>query len=242
MLVEVTKGTEHGGIQETEQGIQLRQVVLHRRAAQGQAMTGFQQEYGLGDLCTHILDGLAFVQDDITKLLLAEGFDIVAHHGVCGEDDLVGKGFLQVTCMSIISVYGQLRSKLAQLVLPIEEEAAGHDHQAGHGLLRIKQSQHGDGLQSLSQAHIIGQTTSKIIVIQVFDPLYTLFLVGAQGGIQSGQTQFLFIQAVESFVHRTMMLEHLSGELIVQHLFYFREVEEGDFHLFLILFQLEKPL
>ena len=48
-------------------------------------MAAVEQEHGLGGLRRQVLDVLAFVEDDIVELLLAEGLDVVAHRSRCSR-------------------------------------------------------------------------------------------------------------------------------------------------------------
>ena len=208
--VEVFKRAEHGGIEEAEERIQFREVVLHGCSAQCEPVVGFQQECRLGSLSGGVLDVLAFVEDDIVKHLFAECLHVIAHDGVCGENHLVLHGTLDVPFLCVIGIYRQLGRKAFDFVLPVEEQASGHHYECRFLFLGIDERQHTDGLHCLSESHVIGKTTSELVVIQVFNPFDALLLVWAQFCLEFLGGESLLMQFVESLIYLAVMLEGIS--------------------------------
>ena len=86
--------------------------------------------------------------------------------------------------------------------------------------------EHTDGLHRLSQSHIVGETSSEIVVIEIFYPFYALFLIGAQLGVEVFGLELLLFQSVESLIHLAMMLASLAFEWGVDKFLNLRQVEE----------------
>ena len=119
-------------------------------------MAAVEQQHGLGGLRGEVLDVLRLVEDDVVELLLAELLYVVAHQGVGGQYELLLHGFMQVALLAVVGVVGQLGRKLLQLVLPVEEQRAGHDDEGSGLFFRIDFREHRDGLQRLTKSHIVG--------------------------------------------------------------------------------------
>ena len=71
-MLEDRAAAQHARVEELEDRPQIAQVVLDRRAAQGQAILGREQPAGLGDLRAGVLDRLRLVQDDVIEVDVLE--------------------------------------------------------------------------------------------------------------------------------------------------------------------------
>ena len=230
-VVEVLQRAEHRRVEKAEQRVELDQVVLDGCAAQGQPVLGLEQGDGLGRLRGDILDVLRLVEDDVVELVLEQLLDVVAHQGVCGEHQLALECLVQVALRAIIDGERQLWGKPLQLVLPVEQQAAGHHQQRRALDLGVDACQHGDGLQSLAQAHVIGQAAAQVVLIEVVEPLDTLLLIVAQRGIDLTKLHALLGQVVEPLKHAVGALGHLAAHPLAQHRLDLGQVEERDLHL-----------
>ncbi|MNR18914.1 hypothetical protein D3C85_1356700 [compost metagenome] len=83
----------------------------------------------------------------------------------------------------------QLGGEACGLVLPVGDQAGGHDDQGGpgqaSGLLLGEDVR--QGLQGLAQAHVVGEDAADLQLAQRLHPAQTLQLVVAQFGVQPGR-------------------------------------------------------
>ena len=156
-------------------GIELLQLVLHRRARQQDRIARRYLAGGTGDQRVPILQPLYLVHDQHVGIQLAQMSDVVAHRVV--RDNLVGCGrLIQFVALSRSALYDHhLRNGQAvlhafpttlypvtaresfYLPLPLVFQRRGTDHQhlLSHALTQIDLCR-GDGLQRLAQSHLVG--------------------------------------------------------------------------------------
>ena len=80
---------QHARIQELEQAPQFAQMILHRRAAERQAMRAAQQAHRLGRRGARVLDRLRFVEHHVIELDVRQPRGIAAQRAVGGQDQIV---------------------------------------------------------------------------------------------------------------------------------------------------------
>ena len=88
-------GADEARVGEVEDGPEVAEAVLDRRAGEGDADAGRDAAQLLGGLVGRVLDGLRLVEHDAVPLALGERLD-VADRGAVGGDDDVGLGDLVV--------------------------------------------------------------------------------------------------------------------------------------------------
>ena len=170
-LVEVAPSAEESRIDEVHLTPKLIQSVLHGGACQGDAEVGADAECGLRDLALRILDGLGLVEDHHVPLDLLEQLSITAEQGVCG-DRQVGV-LVQLALRAMVDVYREVGAEPVGLCSPIVQHAPGSDDQ-GLSL------DHRQGLDGLSQAHIVGQHSANPGLTKEVQPGDSFGLVGPQ--------------------------------------------------------------
>ena len=237
--VEIVQTAKHRWVEETEERVKLRQIVLHRRTAQCQSVLGMEHEGGLGGLRGGVLDVLALVENHIVELLLGVGLDVVAHDGVGGQYHLVLHRLIDVSVAGIIGIDRELWGELLQLVLPVEEQAARHYDERRFLHLRIDEGEDTDGLHGLTETHVVGETASQVVVVEIFYPFDSLCLVWAQLGFQLWCLEGFLGKVVEALVHLAVMLERLALQRLVDEVFYLRQVEERHLDLSVLVLFLE---
>ena len=224
--VEFLERAKHGGVEEPEERIEFGEVVLDRCSAECEPVLPLQQRDGLCGLCRHILDVLALVENDVVELLLEQLLDVVSYEGVRGEYELAFQCFLQVSLIAVIDAEGELWGELLQFFLPIEEERPWHDDERGLLHFGVDACEHGDGLQCLSQTHVIGQASSEFVLVDIVNPLDAFLLVVTQYGMDLIETHLLLSDVVEALIDCPVALEHFPFEALLHQFLDVGQVEE----------------
>ena len=128
----------------------------------------------------------------------------------------------EITGGSVVGIDRKLWGETGELRLPVEQQTAWHDDECRSLDFRVDGGQHRDGLQCLAQAHVVGQATAQLIVIEIAHPFHALFLVGAKLRLHLGEFQFLILQLIETVEHLPVMRKGLPFEPLLQLLLDFR--------------------
>ncbi|MCY1405538.1 hypothetical protein D9M71_207770 [compost metagenome] len=188
---ELAARAEPAGHQQVEQRPQLAQVVFQRRAGHAQALARLQSAGGHGGLAGGGLDVLRLVEDQQVQRLLAQDFDIPRQQGVGGEDQVVALqiGEIAMPPRSVQGQHAQAGSEACGFVLPVGDQAGGHQHQC-----RVIQPTRfflhkdvGQRLQGLAQAHVVAEDAADAQFAQGLHPAQAFQLVGAQRRLQAGR-------------------------------------------------------
>ncbi|MNJ42383.1 hypothetical protein D3C77_373530 [compost metagenome] len=175
--------------QEMEQRPQLAQVVFQRRAAQAQALAGFELARGLGSLAARAFDVLGLVEDQHMQHQAFEVFQVLGQQRVGGQQQVVVLQFVEVfaPAQAMQGQDAQAGGEALRFVLPIGDQAGGHHH---HG--RMVQTsgvflgkQVCQGLQGLAQAHVVGEDAAYFQLAQGLHPAQAFDLIGTQRGVEA---------------------------------------------------------
>ena len=205
-VAEPGAGAQHAGVEELEDRPQVAQVVLDRGAGEGQAVVGLQQTCRFRTLAGGVLNGLRFVEHGVVELHFFERVDVAPHQPEAGDDQvLVFEVFDQVAAVwAAVSHDLELGAELLGLIEPVKDDRAGHDDERGlggrHGLgvLGARAGRvavdrvavgpavhHGQHLDGLAQAHVVGQDAAHAEGAQELQPAQAFALVGPQGAAKA---------------------------------------------------------
>ncbi len=121
-MLENGAAPQHARVEEFENRPEIAQIVLDRRAAQGEAKMGREQPAGLCDLRTGVFDSLGLVQNDVVERDVLEDGDIAAQSAVSREDDVMF-GKQRAHCRAVEAAVLdrlQARGEAAAFVMPVE--------------------------------------------------------------------------------------------------------------------------
>ena len=145
-------------------------------------MTAAQQAGGLGRLRVRVLDGLGLVQYHVIAVKLAQEHDVLAQ-GTVGRDDQIGIGHRRSRRPALgadVGAHAQLGHEARGLLLPVPDQRFRHHDERRPRLLAAARRQHGQHLDGLAEAHVVGQAAAEAEAAQEGHPAETLFLVRAQ--------------------------------------------------------------
>ncbi len=100
---------QHPRIQELEQAPQFAQMVLHRRAAERQAMRAAQQAHGFGRGRGRVLHRLRFVQHHVVEIHFGQLRRIAQQGAVGGQHQIVLRDQRGVARQAGVLQHAQLR-------------------------------------------------------------------------------------------------------------------------------------
>lgn len=160
VAVEAEEGAEDPGIQELDDGVEIVDAVLQRRAGQDEGVPALQALDRLRRLGAPVLDPLRLVQDDRVRRQQALEVLAVGHHLlVVGQ---VEEGALPVLAQprgpGSDHRHRRQVGELGDLLLPLGLERDRADHQ--HPLDPLEPPQQlagGDRLDRLAQAHLVAE-------------------------------------------------------------------------------------
>ena len=154
---EALPAAEHPGVDGVEDGPQVGQPVLDRRAGQGQLLAGPQGAQGLGRVGGRVLDELGLVGDDGRPVDGAEVLDVARQQPVGGHHE-VGTGHLLLGPLgAVVHDDAQRRREAVGLGLPVVDDGQGaHDEVRTRPFEQV--GQRGGGL---AEAHVVGQAPAE---------------------------------------------------------------------------------
>ena len=187
-LAEGLTAAEQAGGRPVEDRPELGQVVLDRRAGQGDARRRRHRTQGAGRGRPCVLDVLSLVGDDQAPGDRGQGARIAPDRAVGGEDEAgvgggVGRGEVGERASAAVEAADlDTRGEAADLCLPVSEQGGWTDHQgragAGSGAMEME----GDQGDRLAQPHVVGQAGTEAERGDPLEPREALALVVAQGG------------------------------------------------------------
>ena len=147
------------------------------------------------DLAARVLDRLGLVQNQQVEFLARQLLLIAGQGRVGGEHDVAVEDSPPelVALGSVQGQHGEGRGEPGELAPPVAHQAGGRDHQDRSiqtpGLLLGDDVS--DGLQGLSQAHVVGENSARADRAKVLEPGHALSLVRAQIRAEArGQDRF----------------------------------------------------
>mmetsp|Transcript_13968 Transcript_13968/g.34953 ORF Transcript_13968/g.34953 Transcript_13968/m.34953 type:complete len:377 (+) Transcript_13968:1858-2988(+) len=185
-LVEGVRVGEHLGEKEVEQRPQLVQVVLQRRSGEKQAIIGVEQSNGLGKQAVFVLDAVRLVDDEVSPVELLEQVLLLDDHLERGDADVKLSGHHEVVllvltflCVAVELDGSKHGAPPSHLVHPVAESGLGYDDEvwSRNSAVLVQVSEQGDGLQCLSETHLVGEDSVDAVVVQVNHPVESLELV-----------------------------------------------------------------
>ena len=187
--VEGLERAEKARHEEIEEGPQLAEMVLHRRAGQAQALLGAKLAHVLRDLRPRILDHLRFVEDHHRPRLRAQELHVAPHERVGGDDEIVAGNRLEpfAPLRPVPDEHAQIGGEARRLARPVAHEARGRHHQrrllepAG-ALFRQEMRER---LQRLAQPHVVGQDPVQAMPAPELQPGQARALVGPHLRLQA---------------------------------------------------------
>ncbi len=184
---------ELSGVEKFEDAPEFADVVLDRCAGERQAMAGAEQPAGLRRLAGCILDRLGLVEDHVVELGLAVGHDVAAERAVGRDHDVPVSERARLVGPRRARVVGdpQVRREPAGLVHPVEDEAAGHDHErravgnAGGTDLGLTSGQESQHLDRLAETHVIGETAAQSERLEKHQPTEPFSLIVSERALEA---------------------------------------------------------
>ena len=169
--VEAEERPQQRRVEEVHQRIQLVNAVLDGRPGEDEGVTTPQPFNGLSGLGAPVLDALSFVQHDNVGLEALVDLQGVGEHLLViddGEERLRGRGACPATPGRVVGLQPlhpraedelvRQFGELLDLLLPLGLQGGRGDDQHARGLAEpVEQSAGGNGLDSLAQAHLVGQ-------------------------------------------------------------------------------------
>ena len=173
-----------------EQRPQFGQIVLERRAGEQQPVwrVAVVRVENLSEFTVVILHAVAFVDDHVLQRDLREDRSIAHDVLVGGEQNVepvVANGLsehLANVRQAFVLNDDDVRRPALKFRRPIGERREWHDDQRrARVLLQVDQMHdQGDGLNRLAEAHLVGENTVQIVVVQRHEPFEALQLVRFQ--------------------------------------------------------------
>ena len=218
------------GRDDRQQRPEVHQRVLERRAGDGELGPRGEPPHRLVGLGLVVLDELGLVEHDRAPRPRPEGDLVDAGHGIRGDDDLRARdGGLQaapgLVAGAVDDHRAQRRREPGRLALPRgQHRGRGHDeHRVVELAALVRPQHHGEHLQRLAQAHVVGEHPAEPAVPEQRQPAEAVDLVGPQGGVEpGGQLGRLDRVEVEQRPHRAgppvgLLLDHAERrELLPQ--------------------------
>ena len=176
------------GHQEPEQGAQVLEGVLHRRAREDVAALRDELLDGLGRLRARVLDVLAFVADRGAPGDEGERADVAGQRPVGGDDQVeplqVFRG--RFAGLAVVGQHLERGREAAGFAAPVLDERSGADHEAGSVLAAMGPQglEEGERLHGLAEAHLVGQQAAEVVVVDVPEPGHPDLLVDAQHAVE----------------------------------------------------------
>ncbi len=187
LLFEKLHRAQHPGIQKMHLRINVKRIVLQRRSAHAESIFRLQQTCCSRHLAGRILDRLRFIEQYIIQRQRTQDLDVAAQRAVRGDQDLGFRERLGLTDPGGPMMYaiGQRGGEFSDLILPVVDQGSGTNHQRPQLAFRTtKMLQHRQGLNGLSQSHVIGQNAAPSHFPQIIQPLKSGNLVRTQDGHQ----------------------------------------------------------
>ena len=193
-VVEGLRRAQQPGITEIHEGVQLRQPVLHRGTAERDAVVGRDRPDRPRLRGARVLDVLRLIGDHPTPPQTGVA-GRVASHGPVGRQHQIhrlGRGrelLLRHLARAVVHQDAQRRHMPGDLRVPcLQHRGRGHD-EGGTGRLTVLAfpGQQGKDLQSLTQAHVIGEDRAEPVAEHPHQPVETPLLVVTQRDRQGGR-------------------------------------------------------
>src|SRR6185437_1536739 len=176
--------TQQSRLCEIKQGPQLSEVILDGGAGQGQTVLGAQRTGHGRYFGTRIFDRLCFVENDEVVIVREQHFAVELQQRVaCYYDvDLVDELEGLSAAAAVQDQAVELGREAVQLLLPVAEGAHRRNDQGGfaQASLLFLERQVREGLDCLSQSHIVGKDAAKMVPPQKLQPAETFLLVRTQ--------------------------------------------------------------
>ena len=216
-------GTQEAGVEELHDGPEVANVVLHRRAGEGDPVVGTESPGGVGLLGRRVLDVLGLVQYDRPPGNRAEQVTVTVHGAVAGDDQMLPAGCLPkwvsiLAVRAVVQQHGHVRREPGGLPLPVVDHRCRADQQVGPfvALLAVE-LQGGQGLDSLAQAHVVGEAGPQSPVPEEGQPRVAQLLVGSKLPVEAFRgfhliDPALLLQALQDL---TKPVVRLQGNVIV---------------------------
>ena len=132
-LAKARLGVEIAGIDEVEDGPEVGQPILHRRAGQREAVPGWQLEHGAGLVGLGVLDVLRLVEHHAVPVDAGEQLLVAPHQGIGGDDQVVLGGLgakrlgVLLAFRAVMNPGAQARREAFDLFLPVADDRGGRD-------------------------------------------------------------------------------------------------------------------
>ena len=197
LATELTQAAEQAGVGELEDGPELGQPVLDRRAGERDAMVGGNRPHRHRLLCHRVLDVLRLVHHQVGPLLGAEQLGIHAGHHIGGQHhcgalaeplELRRRTGPRAT---MVARDTEPRRKPPQLMLPVAQHRGRTDEQRRWAIaarLGPVMEQQRDDLDGLAQAHVVGEAGAKARLRGLREPGKATLLVGTELANEAGRS------------------------------------------------------
>ena len=182
--------TEKAGVQEVHDGPQFADVVLDRRAREGDPVIGRQGSRGARLARSRVLDVLRLVENDSGPGDLFQQIEVAMHERISGDDERMARGLLReflAACarQSMMDEDREAGSKARRLLPPVANHRCGADEQHravdAVGMVALKQHKSLDGL---SEAHVVGQASAQSVLPKKSEPGETAHLIRPEGTLK----------------------------------------------------------
>ena len=196
VLGEAAAPSQQTRARERDERPQLEQVVLERSAGDDEREGGVQHPGAFVALRRRVLDLLSLVENEPLPVQGRVSVELETEQRVAGHDD-VRPGDLVGQCRAALVSHcadrsdAQLGRESRALGSPVADDAGGGDDEKRRMLLvaRLKRIEscfldHRDGLQGLTQAHVVGEHPAELVSAQEVQPGVPCALVVAQLGAQ----------------------------------------------------------
>src|SRR5690606_14205905 len=175
---------------EVEDAPDLAEAILDGRARQGEEPLARELLGRAGRVAHRVLDVRRLVEDDVAQAEAREQPLVPAQERVA-RDHHVGRleGLAALFTVRALPDDGlEARRELLDLAGPV-----GHDRGRGDDegelalLLALGPGQERDGLQGLTEAHVVGEDAAAAELVDAGEPAEALLLVGPQGGLDGAR-------------------------------------------------------
>ena len=185
LLREVLVVAQQARVDKLEEVPQLAQVVLHRCTSQHHTVVGLYFHGCCTRLRSSIFNNVRLVQAGHIPMFLCEDTLNAQQNAIRGHNHITSLGILY----HLLTVSGEVEylhvqrwSKSFHLSLPVGRHRGWRHHEGGAFVLL--QEQEGDGLDGLSQTHIVSQQCTCSPAVQACHPQIAILLIGSQSGVQ----------------------------------------------------------
>ena len=169
---------------------ELHHIVLQRCSREQKPSFGVESEKGLPALGLEVFDVLGFIEDHVVPFLAAEGEVILDDELVGSDADVEAVVFAPTLALHFTLL---LRAKVSQdlqrgapaleLHLPVDDDSCWDDDQmrAPDASIACERRQQRDGLDCLSEPHLISQDAIQSLVVKSHEPVKADDLVLSEG-------------------------------------------------------------